>query len=554
MADAGRTLTLRLVSDVRNASRGIDQVNGKLSRFGGAVKGALGAVGIGLAVGQVVDFGRSVVEASSLAEQSIGGVEAVFGRFARNVERNATDAATAVGLSATEYRQFATTIGGQLKAAGVPMKDIAGLTDQLIRRGADLAATYGGTTAQAVEALGSAFRGESDPAEAFNLNLRQSKIAAQAAADGLTDSTGAMDDQARALAVVNAVLDQSTDAAGQFGEEQDTLAGQTAQLSAQWANAKVAIGDVLMPAVLGFINFIRDDAVPAVKEFAQVIMEWWGKIWPFIEPIVTDMRDIITALVKLIVGAATAAWERWGKTVMAVVKRVAEFVGGAVKAMLRIISGVFQAIAGILTGDWARAWDGAKNIVGGFWDYLKNIVGFFRDIIAGAVGKVHDVITGAWRNVWNRAKDIVSNVFDFFETLGPTIAGYITGAISEITSAAIALGKGLVNGIIDAWNSLDIRIEFTLPKILGGAHVETPDLIPDIPRLASGGRILRTGLAVVHEGETVTPRGQGGGGGDVIINVTAGVGDPVRIGQAVVEAISAYERVNGRRWRSVGVV
>jgi hypothetical protein len=63
-------------------------------------------------------------------------------------------------------------------------------------------------------------------------------------------------------------------------------------------------------------------------------------------------------------------------------------------------------------------------------------------------------------------------------------------------------------------------------------------------------------LIMAQAGERVVPRntasssagngaGGGGGGGGVVINITAGVGDPVEIGRQVADALEAYTRVNG---------
>jgi hypothetical protein len=46
------------------------------------------------------------------------------------------------------------------------------------------------------------------------------------------------------------------------------------------------------------------------------------------------------------------------------------------------------------------------------------------------------------------------------------------------------------------------------------------------------------------------PTGGGGGGSNLVINVSAGVGDPVSIGRTVVETIKAYERTSGTAWRN----
>jgi len=504
--DSGRTLTLRLVSDVRAATRGIDQVNSRLRGFGRGLGAAAGALGVGLAVDQVVQFGREVVGAASEAEQAVGGVEAVFGRFSKQVERDAKTAASSVGLSATEYRTFATQLGGQLKAAGVPMREIAGRTDEMIDRAADLAATYGGSTADAVSALGSAFRGEADPAERFLLNLRQSEVTAEAVRLGLADTTTEVDQQARAMATASLIMSQSTDAAGQFARESDTLAGRSAQLSASWENAKVTLGNVLMPVVLGFIDLLTEHVIPAVKLVARVIVEWWKRILPQIRPIFAGIVDIVRAVIKLI----RAAWDMFGPIIMRQIRAVVQFVQTVFGSLIGIIRGIVDIVAGILTGKWDRVWEGAKRVIVAL-----------RDLIGG---------------------------------IGSYIVQTLGNYVAAIGTAAAAIGRAIANGLVSAWNALDVAVgPWSIPSwvpVVGGSTFHIPDLFPDIALLGKGGIVRRPTLAVVGERgpEAVTPLGQFGS--TYVINIETGIGDPVRIGAAVVDAISAFERANGRRWRT----
>ena len=69
----------------------------------------------------------------------------------------------------------------------------------------------------------------------------------------------------------------------------------------------------------------------------------------------------------------------------------------------------------------------------------------------------------------------------------------------------------------------------------------------DIPGFADGGIVTRPTLAMVGEKgpEAIVPLGRGGGVGGVTVNVTGGLSTSAEIGQAVVNAIRAYNRSAG---------
>ena len=67
---------------------------------------------------------------------------------------------------------------------------VADKTGEMIQLGADLAAQFGGSSADAVAALSSALRGEADPAEKYGLALSQTAINAELMAKGQSKLTG----------------------------------------------------------------------------------------------------------------------------------------------------------------------------------------------------------------------------------------------------------------------------------------------------------------------------------------------------------------------------
>ena len=144
----------------------------------------VGATAVGMFTGLVASRALGVVkqgfddaaDAAMDLEQAVGATQSVFGTYSGVITRAATDSADAVGLSERAFRESTAAIGAQLKRM---TGDIGFATDQsthLVEVGADLAATFGGTTEEAVHALGRALVGEADPIERFGLGLKVSQV------------------------------------------------------------------------------------------------------------------------------------------------------------------------------------------------------------------------------------------------------------------------------------------------------------------------------------------------------------------------------------------
>lgn len=264
MAKKG-TLTVRVVSDTKAAEQGLDRFNTKVSSTGDKLQSAGKKMTMFATIPVAAAMGVATKAASDL-QQAVGGTEAVFGDAADAVDDFASEAASAAGLSEREFREATTSIGGQLKRMTGDVDLAAEQSIELTRVAADLAATYGGTTAEAVAALGSAFRGEADPAERFNLNLKIGAVNAKAVELGLAATTSEVDDNARAQATLALIMEQSADAQGQFAREADSAAGSMQIAKAEMENASAEIGSNLLPLVADAAGGIADLA----QKFGQL--------------------------------------------------------------------------------------------------------------------------------------------------------------------------------------------------------------------------------------------------------------------------------------------
>lgn len=247
MAKKG-TLTVRVISDTKAAERGLTQFGNTVDKTGDRMMAA-GKKMTMFATVPIVGAMTLATKSASDLEQAVGGTDAVFKESADTITKYAKTAARDSGLSDRAFREATTGIGGNLKRMGFDVDAAAQKSIELTGVAADLAATYGGTTAEAVDALGAAFRGEADPAERFNLNLKIGAVNAKAVEMGLAESTSSVDDHAKAQALLALVMEQSADAQGQFAREADTTSGQMQIARAEIENAAAEIGANLLPIV-----------------------------------------------------------------------------------------------------------------------------------------------------------------------------------------------------------------------------------------------------------------------------------------------------------------
>ena len=229
-----------------------------LSSFGGGLVAGLGA-------GAILDFGKDTLKAASDVEQSFGGLDAVFKGTSGRVKQFADAAAAAVGLSKSQYATFATGLGSQLKGLGMSADAAADQTNTLIERAADLAATYGGTTSQAVEAFGAVMRGEYDPIQKYAGAINDATVMAGLHAKGQDKLTGSALLAAKQQEALRQIFDLTKDSAGKYRAELDTTAGSTQQLSADTENLKADIGKELQPAYNDMLKLLKEQFLPFVK-------------------------------------------------------------------------------------------------------------------------------------------------------------------------------------------------------------------------------------------------------------------------------------------------
>nr|MBA2382193.1 hypothetical protein [Chloroflexota bacterium] len=187
------------------------------------------------------------IEAASQLQQSTGAVAAVFGKAASKIEAFGKTAAESAGLSRDAVNDMAAVVGAKLTGMGYSTDLAADKVVGLEKRAADMAATFGGKTADALDAISSLLTGERDPIERYGVSLKDADIKARILADGLDTSTTAAEKNATAVASLELLMDATAKTTGRFAAEADSLAGKLEIAAAKLVNKQAELGQKFQP-------------------------------------------------------------------------------------------------------------------------------------------------------------------------------------------------------------------------------------------------------------------------------------------------------------------
>ena len=407
-------LTIKILTDASKAQKGLDAtadgvagVQSRLGAMAGPAAVALGAVGL---------FATGAGKAASDVEQAFGSLESVFGDQADAAKRLAQDAASSTGLATADYAQMAAVLAAQLRNMGVAEKDLLPITESLIAQGADMSATFGGTTAEAVQSISSLLRGERDPIEKYGVSIKEATLEAELAAQGLGDLTGAAEVQAKTQATLSLLTQQTAAAQGQFAREGDTAAVAQQKATAEFTNAAAALGTALLPVMVLAATALGD------------VAHWVGENTTLVQVIVGVIAAFAAAILaanialkaykaaQVAVQVATKVWTgvQWllnaalaanpiGAVVLAIVALVAIFVLAYNKSetFRRIVDGVFRAVqkivgqvVGFITDLFANLGDFLAEPFEALVGIVRSVFGTIRSIVEGAVGFISDLLGG----------------------------------------------------------------------------------------------------------------------------------------------------------------
>ena len=544
MATADRILLLKLLGDTSSIDKSLKKTQGRLGSTAAAAGSWLKAAGIGLAI-----------EGVSKLTEALG------------------DAWTGFRDGEKASAQLATTWGN------------------FNVKGADLQETIDAISASALK-LGT---DDTESINAFNKALQATGGDSKKAMDRLRIAqdlvaNGSAPNLSSAMKLIQQAANGSKRVVDQFGLTADTAGGRVRQLGQKVKGAaeKAASLDPLKVALNGIGEGLEgivgslskgdiEGALGGIAAIGTSISDAWTAVFPAIETSMTNLigsenwenlktavqgfldksSEIFTKLVALWDGLAPHV-----QNALNLISPIIDAIVTTVGLMADNIGLVLDAIIALLNGDFSGAWTAVQGIV-------DNVVAAIQTAINAVLAFLQGILPG----MQTAASDI-----------GNAIFGGIVSAIGGLADTVRAIFDGAVTALRDAWNTLDFSIPsfnlewagvsvpnpthgtiadvFGTPDIQilpsGNFHVwdGTGDLIPDfkdggIVKARPGGLIGRIGEAGKDEAVIPLDRLDGMGGNVYNLTIVAPVGSSsADIGRELVRHIKAFERTDGRVWRS----
>lgn len=261
------------LADAEAAIKGVDSNVKKagtgMSNFVGNLKKVGAAMGATFATAQVAQFAKESVMAASNMAESLSKVRVVFGEGAAEVEKFGKNAAQNLGISNQAALEAAGTYGNLFQAFGLGQGEAQKMSTSLVQLAADMASFNNTSIDQAITALRSGLSGETEPLKRFGVALSEVRLKEEALRMGLITTTkGTLPAAIKAQASYALIMRDTALAQGDYARTADGTANTMKTLQAKMEDAKVALGDALMPAFRGLLG-ILNLAIPVLTKIGD---------------------------------------------------------------------------------------------------------------------------------------------------------------------------------------------------------------------------------------------------------------------------------------------
>lgn len=441
----------------------------------GAIKGVIAAAGIGTALSKAITEGAAL-------EQSIGGVETLFGDAASQVIAAADNAFATAGLSANQYMETVTGFSARLlQGLGGDTQAAAALADTAVTDMADNANKMGTSIETITQTYQSLARGNYEMLD----NLKLGYGGTQSEMARLINDSGVLGDTMVATAEnVNSIgFDKMIEAIhvvqtemGITGttalEAETTITGSLSALQASFSNvlANLTLGRDLGPSLNALATtlttFLTGNLLPAVWNILSALP---GALVTFVTSLgpqlLTGMQELVsqitsgmtTSLPQMVQSGATMVQgivQGITTTLPAMLQSGAQMVTTAIQGFSQQYPGLLdsgmQAVHSVIDGIVQMVPSVAQSAVQVISAFLDMIVQNLPEIISAGADILKSVVEGIGNSlpyIWQAAVELLKN---FLTTIVQNLPEIIAAGFDLIVSLIEGIGNALPNLITAA--------------------------------------------------------------------------------------------------------
>lgn len=420
---------------------------------------------------KIIDIGKQSYQAYSDYEQLVGGVDTLFGKSSKTIQKYASEAYKTAGMSANQYMEqvtgFSATLlqglgGNTEKAAKVANMAMVDMSDNANKMGTSMTM------------IQNAYQGFAKDNYTMLDNLKLGYGGTQAEMARLINDSGVLGKSIKVNAktvkdvpfdkVIEAIhkIQQNIGITGTTSKEASTtIEGSFNSVKSAWQNLLAGMGDqnanvgqlvknfvdTLSTAIKNSAPLIRN----IVKGMAETVKALWNEALPELKLTFPELKPVISSLEWLktnapiiasgVAGIATAFLSFKAVTIVSTAitafKGLATAIKGAegAQAVLNVvmsanpIGAIVAAIAGLVvafTVLWNTS-DKFRNFWKGLWSGIKSVASTAVNAIAGFFTKT--------------IPNAIKFMLDIYVGLPIKIATYLGKAVVKVAEFAVSIGK-----------------------------------------------------------------------------------------------------------------
>ena len=445
-----RTLKLEILAETKNFVAGMNAGEKKTKTFGDKLaefgkKAGLALAAATAAVGAfAIKIAVDGVKAASDLSESVSKVGVLFGDSASKIEAFAESAAVSLGQTKQQALDAASTFAIFGSSAGLAGDDLVKFSTDFTTLASDLVSFNNTSPEDAIQAIGAALRGETEPLRRYGVLLDDASLRQAALSLGIIRTTKeALTPQQKVLAAQELIYQQTSAAQGDFQRTSDGLANSQRILNAQLANIRTEIGTALLPIVLKLTQIFSNNVLPVIQSVADAFSSRAGGLgeglFEFVDGVKLFLLPIIDGAINAfndIKGAIRENIDEF-QSFFNVVKSLAPIIGTTIGAALNVVGDIAAVVINVIS-----------NVLGVISGIVNKAIDAINYIIR-AVNKIPGVSipeVGGFGSNGGGTAGATGTGFSQLSSLGQGVASAVAGAVAAGGLIATEAGGGVAGG------------------------------------------------------------------------------------------------------------
>lgn len=431
-----------------DAGKAADESGARFEKLGATLKAsavAMGAV-VAAAGAAAIKLGKEVVQQFGELEQNLGGSEAVFGEYAKSIQKTGEDAYKNLGVSQSDYLATANKMGALFQGSGLEQQKSLELTEKAMQRAADMASVMGIDMQVALDSVAGAAKGNFTMMDNLGVAMNATNIEAYAMANGL-DFVWSKASQAEKAEVAMQMFFENTEQyAGNFAKEStETVSGSIGLLQA-------AIGS--FTGGLGNVDADMQNLTANLVEAFQAVV---ANVVPIIENLAASMPvafdAILVAVGDLLPTLLDTAISLFQQVLDTLLKILPELIPVVVAAVMTITDTLIDNLPLIIDGAFLLITTLAQGIIEALPELTPKIVEVVVKIVETIANNLPMIISMALQIILALSTGLIKAIPELVKAV-PELVVSIVSAFKDELPEMIKIGENIVRGVWDGINAM----------------------------------------------------------------------------------------------------